>query len=88
MRTTKVFVGGLSQSTTEERLEEFFNRYGKVKETFMAYDRTTQRPRGFGFITFDTPEEVEELCKNRYVVWVEVVVGSDSGNNGRCCCLC
>merc|ERR1712117_986870 len=49
MRTKKIFVGGLSATTS---LEEF----SVVKDAMLAYDKVTNRHRGFGFVTFDNDE--------------------------------
>lgn len=44
----KVFIGGLSWETTDEKLRTYFLNYGTVHEAFVSYDRHTGRPRGFG----------------------------------------
>jgi len=49
---TKLFVGNLPWSTTEQELEELFAQYGQVEEVHLPTDRDTGRPRGFGFVTF------------------------------------
>lgn len=48
MNGSKVFVGGLSWETSEERLRAYFENFGEVTETWISYDRQTSRPRGFG----------------------------------------
>jgi RNA recognition motif-containing protein len=55
--SNKLFVGNLSFETTENDLQDAFAAHGTVTETNMMTDRTTGRPRGFGFITMSTPEE-------------------------------
>ena len=35
--TRKIFVGGLTQNSTEESLREFFNAYGPVEEVIIMY---------------------------------------------------
>lgn len=49
---TKIFLGGLSWETTEEKLHEHFGKYGEIIEAVVMRDRQTGRPRGFGFVTF------------------------------------
>ncbi len=51
----KLFVGGLSWSTTDARLKEAFEEYGEISEAVVISDRDTGRSRGFGFITFREP---------------------------------
>ena len=56
----KLFVGNLSFNTTENDLQDTFAAHGTVTETNLMMDRTTGRPRGFGFVTMSTPEEAQK----------------------------
>lgn len=56
----RVFVGGLSWDTTDKVLEQAFRRFGKVVEARVMHDRDTGRPRGFGFVTFDDEQSMED----------------------------
>jgi len=58
--SNKLFVGNLSFETTENDLQDAFAAHGTVTETNLMTDRTTGRPRGFGFITMNTPEEAQK----------------------------
>ncbi|MCH83910.1 nuclear pore membrane glycoprotein 210-like, partial [Trifolium medium] len=40
---------------------DFFTRYGEVKDHQIMRDHATNRSRGFGFVTFDTEEAVDDL---------------------------
>ncbi|XP_064381840.1 uncharacterized protein LOC135330829 [Halichondria panicea] len=51
----KLFVGGLSWETDEVKLKEYFSSYGEVKEVSVKKDKMSQKPRGFGFVTFTDP---------------------------------
>jgi RNA recognition motif-containing protein len=55
-----LFVGNLSFDTTENDLQDAFAAHGTVTETNLMMDRSTGRPRGFGFITMSTPEEAQK----------------------------
>jgi RNA recognition motif-containing protein len=55
----KLFVGGLSFSTSNERLREAFAACGTVESASVVTDRDTGRSRGFGFVEMATPEEAE-----------------------------
>ena len=57
---TKIFVGNLSFNTTENDLQDAFAAHGTVTEANLMMDRSTGRPRGFGFITMGTPEEAQK----------------------------
>jgi RNA recognition motif-containing protein len=56
----KLFVGNLSFDITEKDLQDAFAAHGTVVETNLMMDRTTGRPRGFGFITMNSPEEAQK----------------------------
>ena len=57
---TKLFVGNLSFNTTENDLQDAFAAHGTVTEANLMTDRSTGRPRGFGFITMASAEEAQK----------------------------
>ena len=59
----KLFIGGLSFSTTDERLRELFATAGAVESAAVVTDRDTGRSRGFGFVEMSTAEEAAEAVK-------------------------
>ena len=58
--STKLFVGNLSFDVTENDLQDAFAAHGTVAEANLMMDRTTGRPRGFGFVTMSSPEEAKK----------------------------
>ncbi|MGA2241030.1 MAG: RNA-binding protein [Verrucomicrobiota bacterium] len=58
--SNKLFVGNLSFDITENDLQDAFAAHGTVVETNLMMDRTTGRPRGFGFVTMNSPEEAQK----------------------------
>ncbi|KAL3614788.1 hypothetical protein CASFOL_040449 [Castilleja foliolosa] len=64
----KLFVGGISWDTNEERLKEYFGAYGEVVEAVIMRDRTTGRARGFGFIVFSDPAAAEQVVKEKHII--------------------
>jgi RNA recognition motif-containing protein len=56
----KLFVGGLSFSTSNDRLREVFAAVGTVESAAVVTDRDTGRSRGFGFVEMATPEDAEQ----------------------------
>jgi len=60
-RTKKIFVGGIPSTVTEDEFRDFFTRYGEVKDHQIMRDHSTNRSRGFGFITYDSEEAVDDL---------------------------
>merc|ERR1719466_205171 len=63
MRTKKIFVGGLSATTSLEDIKAYFEQFSKVKESMLAIDKVTNRHRGFGFVTFDNEDVVDKICE-------------------------
>jgi len=59
----KLFIGGLSFSTTDERLRALFATAGTVESAAVVTDRDTGRSRGFGFVEMSTAEEATEAVK-------------------------
>ncbi len=57
METTKLYVGNLSYSVTESKLEEMFSAHGNVKSVSLITDRETGRSKGFAFIEMSDPSE-------------------------------
>jgi len=53
----KLYIGNLPFSATDADLREVFGAHGTVTDAIVMMDRTTGRSRGFGFVTFSTPEE-------------------------------
>lgn len=47
---TKLFVGNLPFTATDESVRALFARHGTVETLALITDRDTGRPRGFGFI--------------------------------------
>jgi cold-inducible RNA-binding protein len=56
----KLFVGGLSFSTSNDRLREVFAAVGTVESAAVVTDRDTGRSRGFGFVEMATPEDADQ----------------------------
>lgn len=56
----KLFVGNLSFDLTENDLQDAFAAFGTVTEANLMMDRTTNRPRGFGFVTMSTDDEAQK----------------------------
>ncbi|XP_077221877.1 heterogeneous nuclear ribonucleoprotein 1-like isoform X2 [Tasmannia lanceolata] len=60
-RAKKIFVGGLASTVTESDFKMYFDQFGIITDVVVMYDHNTQRPRGFGFITYDSEDAVEKV---------------------------
>jgi RNA recognition motif-containing protein len=56
----KLFVGGLSYSTSTESLRDAFAAVGTVESATIVTDRDTGRSRGFGFVEMATGEDADQ----------------------------
>jgi len=60
-KAKKIFVGGVKPEVTEEEFKEYFSQFGTVVESTLISNKDTGRPRGFGFIIFDSDQSVEAV---------------------------
>ncbi|KAK0599419.1 hypothetical protein LWI29_005132 [Acer saccharum] len=65
-KTKKIFVGGLPTTLTEDGFRQYFESYGHVTDVVVMYDQNTQRPWGFGFITFDSEDAVDRVLHKTF----------------------
>ncbi len=63
MSTTKLFIGNLPFSATEDEVRALFQELGEVRSIHLVNDRETGRPRGFGFVELDT-EAAEKAVRD------------------------
>jgi RNA recognition motif-containing protein len=57
---SKLFVGNLDYSVTDEVLEKHFAEHGKVVSARVITDRETNRSRGFGFVEYEDSETAKK----------------------------
>ncbi len=50
---SKIYVGNLPFSATEQAVRDLFARHGAVDSVAMMNDRATGRPRGFAFVEME-----------------------------------
>ncbi|XP_071498218.1 uncharacterized protein [Diadema antillarum] len=60
----RIFVGGIAFNTSDAELKNFFSAFGHVKESKIIADRAGVS-KGYGFITFETPEEAHRILKDQ-----------------------
>ena len=56
---TKLYVGNLPFSTTENELQELFGQAGTVQEVMLMQDKYTGKSRGFAFVTMGSDQEAQ-----------------------------
>ncbi len=58
---TKLFVGNLPFSVTEEALRDLFTPHGTIEKLALITDRDTGQPRGFGFIEMSSGDAARAM---------------------------
>ena len=56
---TRIYVGGLPYSATEQDLEDLFGAHGSVTSATVVTDKFTGQAKGFGFVEMSTNEECQ-----------------------------
>jgi RNA recognition motif-containing protein len=57
---TKLYVGGLSYSTTSDTLQAHFAQCGTVQSAVVITDRDTEQSRGFGFVEMTADADAQK----------------------------
>lgn len=60
---TKLFVGGLSYSKTNQDLQAMFEAFGQVQSAQIIMDKFTNQSKGFGFVEMVNDEEAQAAIK-------------------------
>ena len=56
---SKIYVGGLPYSTTEQQLSDLFATHGSVASARIITDKFTGQSRGFGFVEMASEDEAK-----------------------------
>jgi RNA recognition motif-containing protein len=56
---TKMYIGNLSFDTSESELRATCEKHGLVTDIHFPMDRSTNRPRGFAFVSMDSVEAMK-----------------------------
>lgn len=57
--STKLYVGNLVFSATEDDVRDLFGQVGEVEDVVLIDDKYTGKPRGFGFVTMANAEDAQ-----------------------------
>jgi RNA recognition motif-containing protein len=70
MNNTKLFVGNLRWSITDDILRQYFSQADVVRMATVILNRNTGRSRGFGFVEMQSEEEAQkaiQIFNNEYL---------------------
>lgn len=60
---TKLYVGGLPYSTSQDELQEAFAKAGAVVSASIIMDKMTGRSRGFGFVEMGSDGDAQKAIE-------------------------
>jgi RNA-binding protein Musashi len=91
----KVFVGGIGDCNEQEFIR-YFEQFGAIVDYVVMKDKETGKPRGFGFVRYESQESVEQVLSpemyRQHLLrgkWIEVkraspeVKGAGKGSPGH-----
>lgn len=83
---TKLFVGSLPYSVTDDDLAEMFKEFGTVASAKVIFDRETNRSKGFGFVEFENDDEAKasiDALNNKEIQGRTIVVNEARPQEAR-----
>lgn len=60
---TRLYVGGLPYSTTQDALQNAFSQAGSVVSATIIMDKMSGRSKGFGFVEMSSDEEAQKAIE-------------------------
>ena len=60
---TKLYVGGLPYSTTQDELQNAFSQAGAVSSATIIMDKMPGRSRGFGFVEMTNDDDAQKAIE-------------------------
>uniref|UniRef100_A0A0N5AN77 Nucleolysin TIA-1/TIAR n=1 Tax=Syphacia muris TaxID=451379 RepID=A0A0N5AN77_9BILA len=66
----QVFVGDLTYDVDNQVLRDAFSQFGNISDAKVIIDPTTQRPKGYGFVSYPTKEEAERAIEQMNGAWL------------------
>lgn len=85
---SKLYIGNLPFSTTEDVLKDLFSKSGTVESVKIIVDQATGRSKGFAFIEMSTEEEANAAVSSMNGIELEgrkikVDIARPKENSGR-----
>jgi cold-inducible RNA-binding protein len=63
MSEAKIYVGNLSYGATDDEIQDYFQKYGSIRDVKVITDRDTGRSKGFAFVTFDSADSAQKALE-------------------------
>ena len=61
--STRIYVGNLAYSITNDSLREAFAAFGEVNSAQVMVDRDSGRSKGFGFVEMGSPQAAQDAIR-------------------------
>lgn len=61
----RYFVGNLPWTVGHRDLREYFREFGRIASANVIFDKKTGLSRGFGFVLFETTENIAQNLENK-----------------------
>lgn len=61
--SNSVLVRNLNYRTPSDEIKRVFGAFGEVTDVYLPLDYHTKRPRGFGFVQFQSADDAHSACK-------------------------
>ena len=68
---SKIYVGGLPYSATEQQLSDLFGAHGSVASARIITDKFSGRSKGFGFVEMSSDAEAQEVEQRFQQAWAD-----------------
>ncbi len=59
-----IFVRGLSYHSSIDDLQDYFSKYGPVKDVYLPKDHMTGKPRGFAYVKYESEQAADDCLAN------------------------
>ena len=67
-QANKVFVSNIPWTINSSELRKYFSEYGKVSLARVMFDKENGFSRGFGYVSFESPEGLDSVLKRPHHV--------------------
>jgi len=74
----KIFVGGLPQSISEQEFRDYFGKFGSITEASLVKERSTDKHRGFGFVTYDSQDVAIQVKSQKHALKGQDITVNDA----------
>lgn len=64
----KIFVKRLGKNLTDDMLKNYFSQFAPVKNAYVIFDSKNKRPKGFGYVQFETPSIVPYVLNMSHMI--------------------